>query len=243
MRAPITAVVMFEQESLLLLLLLALVVVVVLAALRGALGLLPMSRARRAALQRIRPVLEAGLAVLYLLIAVPVLFAGDDHLAPGALAALLLGLVVVSWFAIRDFVAGVFLKAGELCRVGDRIELEGMQGRVKALGYRVLTLETETGEEVFVPYAGLARRAIVRAPRCEGVHRHSFVVALDADADPLALMSAIKHLALASHWSSLLREPEVEAESGALRVHVFALGREHGVAIEAAVRRGLRPGS
>ena len=46
---------------------------------------------------------------------------------------------------------------------------------------------------------------------------------------------------MSSHWASVVRDPEVEPLArGGLRVHVFALGREHGPSIEARVRGGLR---
>jgi len=224
--------------SLLVVLLTSIALLVALSGLRGLIAILPIRKSRREQLRRARPVVETVVVVLYLAIAVPKLFGDDERLAPVVLAVLLLGLIAVSWSAIRDLINGIFIKAGALCQVGDRVEVEDTHGRVKRLGYRVLTLETDAGEEVFIPYGRLSRRSLVRTPRLEGVHRHSFELALPAERDPVRAIHEIKAEALGSHWACVVRSPEVEAlEGGRLRVHVFALGREQGVAIEAAVRR------
>jgi small-conductance mechanosensitive channel len=222
-------------------LLFAFVLFGVLGGLRWLLGLVPMSKARRAALSRFRPVFEALVTVIYLLIAVPIVFKGHDEFTPLVLAVLLFGLIAISWAAIRDFVNGMFIKAGELCEPGDYVEVDDKAGVVKRLGYRVLTLETDEGAEVFIPYGRLSRRSMVRTPRAEGVYRHGFEIELPPELDPVVGVTRVKQLAMSSHWSSVVREPEVEPlAGGALQVRVFALGREHGPAIEAVIRRGLR---
>ncbi|KIG13822.1 hypothetical protein DB30_07535 [Enhygromyxa salina] len=218
-----------------------------LGALRRLLAVIPMSKARRGALGRLRPVFEATAALVYLLLAVPIVFKGQSSVI---LTVLFFGMFGVLWFPIRDFVNGMLIRAGQQCEVGDRVVVEERAGVVRRLGYRTLTLETDDGTEVFVPYGRLSRGAIVRTRRVEGVHRYGFDVELDVglgegegEGDPLAAMALIKGLAMNSHWSSVVREPEVEAlAGGGVRVCVFALGREHGPAIEAAVRRGLGGG-
>lgn len=226
--------------GLVLVLLVAFVLFAVMGGVRWLALSLPMTKARRAALHRMRPVVETLVAVIYLLIAIPIVFRSHENYTPLVLAVLLFGMIGISWFAIRDFINGMFIKAGELCRIGDRVEIEGQSGLVKRLGYRVLTLESDAGDEIFIPYGRLSRRSILRTPRREGLHRHSFELELAAEADPIEVMAEIKSLAMSSHWSALVREPELEALAGGrLRVHVFALERERGGAIEALVRRGL----
>ena len=227
--------------GLVLVLLFAFVLFALLGALRWLVKRLPISKSRRAALARIRPVLEALATVVYLLIAVPIVFAGHREFTPLVLAALLLGLVGVSWSAIRDFINGMFIKAGQLCELGDRVTVDGQTGVVRRLGYRVLTLATDDGDEVVIPYARVTRGSLTRTPRAEGAHRHSFELELPAHTDPVASIAAIKQLAASSHWASVARAPEVEVLPGRrVIVHVFALGREHGPAIEALVRAGRR---
>ncbi len=226
--------------GLIVVLLAAFVLFAALGAGRWLLGLVPLSKARRATLARIRPVVEALIAVIYLLIAVPIVFAGHNEFTPLVLAVLLFGMIGVSWFAIRDFVNGMFIKAAKLCELGDRVDVEGARGVVRQLGYRVLVLATDEGDEIVIPYGRLSRRSIVRTRRTEGAHRHDFELELPRGEDPLVAIARIKQLASTSHWSSVARAPELEVLAGGrVIVHVYALGREQGPAIEAAVRAGL----
>jgi hypothetical protein len=63
---------------------------------------------------------------------------------------------------------------------------------------------------------------------------------LKLPAEPSAVTerkNLIRQRALNCHWSSLLREPDIEMRSGGLfDVTVYALDRDHGPEIEAAVR-------
>lgn len=226
--------------GLVLVLLFAFVLFGLLGALRWVVGRLPLSKARRATLSRFRPVLEALVSVVYLLIAVPIVFAGHREFTPLVLAVLLFGMIGVSWFAIRDFINGMFIKAGELCEVGDRVTVDQHHGVVRQLRYRVLTLVTDDGDEVVIPYGRLSRRSIVRTPRAEGAHRYAFELELPESLDPIAAIAQIKQLALSSHWASVTHPPQVEVLGGRhVRVLTFALSREHGGAIEALVRTGI----
>lgn len=220
---------------------------------------LPIGRRGWTRLRRARPVVEISLALACLIVGVPVVFAGHDTVTQLVLAALLLAALAASWSALRDLMQGILIRSGELCRPGDRVAVgpahagpprEGRQegsaregamlGVVARLGYRTLTLTTDDGAELFIPYTELSRHAILRVPRTRGVHRHSFELELGEAVDPLRAIDRIKRLALSCHWSSVVREPEIDAVGGrTLRVQVFALGHEHGPAIEASIRRGL----
>jgi small-conductance mechanosensitive channel len=221
-------------------LLFAFVLFAVLKAARWVVKQLPLSKSRRSTLARFRPVLEALTTVVYLLISVPIVFAGHREFTPLVLAILLFGMIGVSWFAIRDFVNGMSIKASQLCDVGDRVTIDEHSGVVRQLGYRVLTLAADDGTEVLIPFGRLTRQSIVRTPRAEGAHRHDFEIELPNSIDPIAAIAKIKQLALTCHWASVARTPDVEIVSGRrVIVHAFALGREHGPAIEAVVRAGL----
>lgn len=202
---------------------------------RRALGSIPLSKARRASLERAQPVVEAALAGLYLLLVVPLLF--DAPYLPVALALILLALV---WFALRDFVAGVFIRAGELCEIGDHVEFGERAGVVRELRGRVLVLADERGAELLVPYSQMSTRALVRTRQRAGAHPHSFELELPAGLEHLDAIARIKQLAMSSHWASLVREPELEPLGGGrVKVRVYALGRELGPAIEAHVRASV----
>ena len=207
---------------------------------RHGIGLLKMAPSRRADFERVMPVLETLLAFSYIVWAVPKFFKDDPTYSAVGLGLILLGPMWVSWFAIRDYITGAFLRSGKVVSVGDLVELKELSGRVTRLGHRILAIETATGHEALIPYSQLASQSVVREPVVYGLARHSFAVEPRSGLSAIAAREAVMRSALNHHWSSLARVPTVERNSkGALQVTVFALSAQRGPDIEAAVRRAV----
>ncbi len=198
--------------------------------------LVPMSKARQRTVNRGILVSETVVVLVFLLTSIPLLvLKGDPAYTPIFFGILILGVIWVSWFVIRDAVAGLFIKAGEVVRLGDRVEIDGASGRLTRLGYRVFELETSEGEQVVVPFSRLSQQAVSRTPAIDNVFRYSFRL----PRPPSALAETydrIRRTALNHHWSSLARDPQIELQGMELVVTVFSLDAVHGPAIEAAVR-------
>lgn len=209
--------------------------------LRWLLGLVPMSKGRREALNRGILVSETVVVLVFLLTYVPMVFEVNPAYTPIFFGVLILGIVWVSWFVIRDAVAGLFIKAGEIVRLGDTVSFDGARGRITALGVRVLELETSEGEQIIVPYSRLTHQAVTRTAAVDNVIRHSFRLPR-AGLDVPATRARVRCVALSHHWSSLAREPQIEIENDALLVTVFALDDVHGPNIESAIREVLQRG-
>lgn len=211
----------------------------VLRRLRGILEAAPLGAARRRMMRRARPLAEALVFIGYVVLAVPFVLGGSPATSAVVLGLMVALFVALTWFAIRDAVAGLLLKASELCQPGDVVEVDGLRGRVRGLGFRVLALETEAGGEAFIPYSKLSRHSLVRVAGSEGVHRHGFLVASPPGLDPAEAIAIARRAALTCHWSLATREPEVTPAEGGLAVTVFALEASRAPLIEAEVRKAL----
>jgi hypothetical protein len=205
-----------------------------------ALDYVPVGPDRRETLARARPLAGTLIVLLYLLFAVGVVFKAQPSQLPAALAFVVVGFVVASWTVVRDVVSGVFLKAGRVCRVGDHVRIGNVEGRVERMGLSVLVIETREGDEAVLPYSSIARQSILRTPVIDNVAPHVFCVEAPAGLPLPELKALIRLHALNSHWSSIARQPDVEATSGgAFEVTVFALDADHAADVEATVRRAL----
>jgi hypothetical protein len=199
-------------------------------------SLVAMTQQRRQWLERARPVVGVLLGLPYVLFALR--FALRDHgqLQWAGWFAIALALSVAAWFAIRDFVAGVVLKAGRVCSEGDLVRLGDHEGRVLDMGLRSLTLETSSGDEAVVPYSLLTKEALIRTPAVQGLALHVFRVATQKPEAVSATRQAIIEAAMCAHWSSVVRTPEVRPlGNDVYEVTVYALDGDHGPDIEAAV--------
>jgi small-conductance mechanosensitive channel len=209
-------------------------------ALGYALELVPMSRGRREQIVRIRPVVGAIAGLFYALFVARRLFADYPTYLPLILTGIVAAFIIMAWFALRDVFAGVVLKAGRVCSVGDHVQINGVEGRVTDMGMRVLTLETTEGDEAIIPYSRLARDSLLRTPVQDTVSVHVFEAHLPDGMSSIEGRTCIREAALRSHWSPLTREPKVaRVGEHTFEVTVFSLDAEHGPYVERAVRQAL----
>lgn len=196
----------------------------------------PIPRRRRRLLERLGPVFVVFVGLTFLISAVQELFGSHAATMPVVAGLLLLGFGAALFWPLRDLVAGISVRAGDVLRPGDEVEVGGVYGRVERLGYRSVVVLASQGE-VTLPYGAVARGAIIRAPGAHGATSHLFRVGPVAGLSALELRRAITEGALLCHWSSLSRPPEIRAaQDGGLDVTVFALHHAFGPEIEAAVR-------
>lgn len=205
-----------------------------------ALELVPMNRSRREQLARTRPVVGAVAGLFYALFVARHLFADFPTYLPLILSGIVVAFIVMAWFALRDVIAGVVLKAGRVCSVGDHVQINGVEGRVTDMGMRVLTLETTEGDEAIIPYGRLARDSLLRTPVQDTVTVHVFEAHLPDGMSSIDGRACIREAALRSHWSSLTREPKVaRVGEHTFEVTVFSLDADHGPHVERTVRQAL----
>lgn len=198
--------------------------------------LAPMTKARRRSLEQWFPILQLAAVLGFLLAGAQGLFSDATWRAAAVLLILLFGL----WLARHtwmDMWHGAFLRASGHVKVGDFVVVEPFRGRVRALGPRVLTLETDDGSDAIIPYSRLASEPLLRTPRVDGSHRYTFEVeAPSASWTP----ERLRQVVLVSHWSTPSRLPEVSPVGPErFAVTVFALLPRHAADIERAVRRAV----
>lgn len=236
--------VLFSSLDLALLVIGGAALALVLVALRYLTRIIPMSRGARAVLGRTAPVVGLAVAIGYLGFVVRMLFREEKQLVSVLLAMLIVALVALGWGSIRDFVAGVIVKAGQALRVGDYVRVGEVEGRVVAMGYRALVVETADGEEAVVPFIQVSRGLVQRSAAIAGAHVHVFAIELPEDTKISELKRVVRDAALCSHWASAVHDPKFERTAdGKLEVTVFALHSDYAPEIEAAVREAVEAAS
>jgi small-conductance mechanosensitive channel len=204
-------------------------------------GLLPMNRERRDAITRASPVIAVLFALIFSVFAANRLLAEYPAYLPVALCLIAVGFVAAAWSAVRDTLGGVVVKAGRLCRVGDHVRVEGIEGRVTRMCLRVATVETREGDEALIPYARLTQAFVIRTGVVDGGAAHVFELDVPAKLSAGEVKDAVRQAALREHWASIACDPVITHTGGTrYEVAVFALDPDHGGDVEAAVRRRLK---
>ena len=97
-------------------------------------------------------------------------------LAGGGVTAIILG------FAFREIgenlLAGIFLAFSRPFKVGDLINSEGLEGKVKSIALRYTQLRAVDGRDIFIPSSQLFSQPLINYT-LDGLRRYSFNIGID----------------------------------------------------------------
>lgn len=203
-------------------------------------GVGPIPPRLKSSILRLAPVVGLTVAVAYVASALVALRADEPAFA-WTLIALLATLAVFSWSSLYDLVLGVAFRTAQVCQVGDKVQVDDVEGRVLEVGTRALVLQTRDGDEAVVPWGRVARRTLRRTQSVSGAYVHAFTLDEPAGEGFAELKQRVIMAAMHSHWASAVHEAKVERRlGGVVEVSVFAHDADHAPMVEAAVRRALR---
>lgn len=199
-----------------------------------------MSTTQRLALQRWSPVVAGALLIAGLAWELSVVLRGERVAFYAAFLVLTLVVVGASWYALRDIVGGVFWRVGRSWQVDDIIAVGERHGRIVRMGFRVVVVQGDRGEQILIPYTELLRGSVEIHAEARREHPHTFVVHLsEPSASGVAQERAVR-AAMLCHGASIQREPQLSLRgTDTLEVTVFALSPVFAPAIEQAVRRAV----
>ncbi|MGB3851452.1 MAG: hypothetical protein WA958_15900 [Tunicatimonas sp.] len=157
-----------------------------------------------------------------------------------------LGMGLLTWFLLRDVVAGIIfklqhnLKTNQWVRVGSPDAPTNRSGRLLRLGITSLVLES-AGERVKIPYTQLINEAVSRSELSEVVEPFNFLLRVPTTQSKSAWMDTLRHQVLQLPWASARRAPLVQWESDDERFHtfnlrVYSLNARHALLIESHLR-------
>ncbi len=150
-------------------------------------------------------------------------------------------ILAFGWFFFRDYLAGVILKAEKALQPGRHIKTTMVGGRIKSLGLRSMSLVTETGETVNLPYTRLSNEVVKIIPEEDESLPHYLLIPLDAKHNPEEVGQVLEKELAAMPWIIFpLPVIEVVKESGgsfALKLTFYTHIRSQGSLVEAKVKK------
>ncbi|MFP4288735.1 MAG: mechanosensitive ion channel domain-containing protein [Bacteroidales bacterium] len=71
-------------------------------------------------------------------------------------------IILIAWFVLRDFIAGVSLRATQMLDTGIRIRVSKAEGIITSLGFFTLEIQNNEGEKIRIPYHQLFGQQFIR---------------------------------------------------------------------------------
>jgi small-conductance mechanosensitive channel len=114
-----------------------------------------------------------------------------------------------SWYALKDYVAGVVFKTSGDLFIGDNVRIDKYTGEIVKFAYRTLNLETIKGEIVYIPYSKITSNSIVKINLAEAIKSHTFKLIINKPESLVNTIENIKNSIINLPWSSVKKKPGV----------------------------------
>lgn len=152
-------------------------------------------------------------------------------------------IILLSWFLVRDFIAGVLLKSQQIYRSGQMIKTDQYAGRITRMGNLHLSLQTESGESARIPYSVLSNTVIIKQKQ-DFADTSSFTITVPASLTKEKWVNKIEVDILSSPWVSTKVNPVIKitgetADSFTFSVQVVTLSPDHALQLETNLKKEL----
>jgi len=152
------------------------------------------------------------------------------HLLISAAAGSLV--LIVGWYFLRDFIAGIILKTEIPFENNQHIRTSQEEGTLKKLGYRSIEIESSNGELVKIPFSQLATNSIHLQNIDETMQGHETIVNISSK---VPIQEAKDHLTreiLLLPWASITHQPIIKiieqgSEMNTYKVHFHSISDRH----------------
>jgi len=156
------------------------------------------------------PVFELFVWLLFSIWAVKFFLQTHYLYSLGLLVIILIIILWISWFALKDIIAGIVFKTSEKFSVNESIKIKNYEGKIAKLKSRSLEIETETGETINIPYSIVISEIITKSNPAETILNYSFSLNISKKLPLYNTIENLKAEVLNLPWSSIKKEPVIK---------------------------------
>lgn len=151
--------------------------------------------------------------------------------------------ILLSWFLVRDFIAGVLLKSQHIYKSGQIIKTAAYSGRITRMGNLHLSLQTENGESARIPYSVLSNSVIIKQKQ-DYADTNSFSLTVPQSLSKEEWVKKLESAILSSPWVSTKANPVIKIteetmDSFVFTISVVTLNPEHALHLETLLKKSI----
>jgi hypothetical protein len=125
---------------------------------------------------------------------------------------LFLALIILffGWFFIKDYVAGLVIKASANLSLNDIIEINGIKGKIISFGHLSIVVNSEEGKKIYLPYSKIASNIKAVKVASEIKNNQSFEIICKNVNNKEKFSENVKKYILTLPWVNHTIMPDVE---------------------------------
>jgi len=203
--------------------------------------LLPIRKEIKRAFTMFLPTLEILAWGFFFIWTIQYFWKNNQMYSVGLFLILILLLLWVAWYALKDFIAGAVFRANNSFKVQDTIQIEQYTGKIIEFQSRNIVVETDSGETIHFPYSKLLGKVIIKSIPAEMIRNKTISLIISRDKSLIDTISNIRNDILNLPWSSIKKEPQIKPiaennDSFQLEIVIFALETEYFYKIESYLK-------
>ncbi|MBN2349605.1 MAG: mechanosensitive ion channel [Bacteroidales bacterium] len=118
--------------------------------------------------------------------------------------------VLIGWFFIKDFIAGVIFRVQNNYAEGDHVQFGEVAGRVESLYLTHISLQTQEGRLVKVPYSRLGSEIISQKTESKTFEKNSFILKTRKTESVTSTEESIRNILMTSPWRISNTQPNIK---------------------------------
>jgi hypothetical protein len=217
---------------------------VILKLLRKGLSLLLFPTVYRPLVIRILPAAGALLWMAFAYWAVRTLIENRYYSAFAWMAILVIVMVWISWFALKDCFAGLILKIHDDYEEKQHLKVGSIEGTIRKMGLLDVEIEQENGDRVKIPYGRISGEIHWKSKRNEESNYYRFVIHVAGNISVDSILDRLRLSILNTPWAASNREPHIKVlgrrdNEVNCEVGVYALSADYFHALERDIKRQM----
>jgi small-conductance mechanosensitive channel len=190
------------------------------------------------------PWIELILSLVYVYWAVYFFFRGDQYFSYMLFILSIAVVGIILFIVTKDYVPGLSVRMDHRFRTGSTVEINGEKAEILKLGVLSMTLQTEHGTNLFMPYSKIHTLSYQARTR-EEADIFCFNMEIPYAEDLEKSLEKIRIICLTSPWIPVHSEPRItrvdKGEGGHnVEICVHAISARHAAFVEKKIARALR---
>lgn len=164
-------------------------------------------------LKRNLPIFEFILWLLFSIWSFKSLLAENQYFAIVVFVVMLSIAIFSVRIFLKDYIAGIMLKADASVMLGDTITSSGYTGIITKFNYRTLELELSNKSNVKIPFTQILNNSLIREKKSQSISAYVFKISSSKNQGIENLIKEIKQSIILLPWSLVNQEPVIKAIS------------------------------
>lgn len=161
-------------------------------------------------LLRYLPLTELLIWTIFIIWAINILMAESRYLLYINTLIILTIAAFLSWYFLRDYVAGVQIKSRFKLHNGQIIKIGKLSGKISRLGLLSLHLKSDKSGNIILPYGKIRQEEIQYNIQSQGHASYTFIIDVDSKISESEVSDRLTEVLMNSIWCSASTRPTIK---------------------------------